>query len=172
MDYLKNQHPTQRQAWLEKEHSKMFGQWLRDEVKRELAISFESVGENLRDAYDDVDEEFSTVILPHNDNIMPRVDPLDLGKESRDDYFRADCRVLAIVAETDIIIVGSGIIKDANTADAAREAAAEVDVKYRICADLSEFPSSLSTFVSVLENVKALGRIVEYGKGGERTGTD
>ncbi|KAI3677833.1 hypothetical protein L6452_37103 [Arctium lappa] len=83
MDYLKNQHPAQRQAWLEKEHSKMFGQWLRDEVERELAVS---------DAYDDVDEEFSTVILPQNDNIMPRVDPLDLGKESRDDYFRTDCR--------------------------------------------------------------------------------
>ncbi|KAJ9545204.1 LOW QUALITY PROTEIN: hypothetical protein OSB04_024911, partial [Centaurea solstitialis] len=45
-----------------------------------------------RDAYVDVDEEFSTVVLPQNDNILPHVDPLDLGKESRDDYFRSDCR--------------------------------------------------------------------------------
>ncbi|KAI3664280.1 hypothetical protein L6452_44765 [Arctium lappa] len=61
-------------------------------VERELAISLESIGENLRDAYDDVDEEFSTIILPQNDNIMPLLDPLDLGKESRDDYFRTNCR--------------------------------------------------------------------------------
>ncbi|KAI3697475.1 hypothetical protein L6452_30530 [Arctium lappa] len=48
---------------------------------------------NYKDAYDDVDEEFSTIILPQNDNTMPRVDPLDLGRESRDDYFWTDCRV-------------------------------------------------------------------------------
>ncbi|KAI3692605.1 hypothetical protein L6452_32425 [Arctium lappa] len=45
---------------------------------------------NYRDTCDDVDEEFRIVILPQNDNIMPRVDPLDLGKKSRDDYFRPD----------------------------------------------------------------------------------
>ena len=42
---------------------------------------------NYIDAHDDVDEEFSTIIPSQNDNILPRVDPLDLGKESRDDYF-------------------------------------------------------------------------------------
>ncbi|KAI3719409.1 hypothetical protein L6452_20306 [Arctium lappa] len=92
MTFLKEQHPAQRQAWLEKEHSKMFGKWLRNQVERELAVAKESIKETLRDAYADVDEEFSTTILPQNDNILPRVDPLDLGKESRDDYFRTDCR--------------------------------------------------------------------------------
>ncbi|KAJ9544533.1 hypothetical protein OSB04_024240 [Centaurea solstitialis] len=240
MDYLKNQYPAKGQAWLEKEHSKMFGEWLRDEVERELAISPDSIGENLRwishgphpevinyaayhingylfrtksregriyqnsgvgveatdmhiscddvtydqafyygvlqeiwvldyhtrkvpifkcdwvdnkhgvkkdslgynlvelnrlrhkddpfilasqalqvfyvkdqldkkrsivfmapsknyrDTYDDVDDEFSTIIPSQNDNILPRVDPLDLGKESRNDYFRTDCRGITV----------------------------------------------------------------------------
>ena len=51
---------------------------------------------NYRDAYDDVDEEFSTTNLSQNDNILPRVDPLDLGKESGDDYFRTRCRGITI----------------------------------------------------------------------------
>ncbi|KAI3757572.1 hypothetical protein L6452_05113 [Arctium lappa] len=59
---------------------------------------------NYRDAYDDVDEEFSTVILPQDDNIMPRVDPLDLGKESRDDYFRTDCRDISPMAKAKISV--------------------------------------------------------------------
>ncbi|KAI3697666.1 hypothetical protein L6452_30762 [Arctium lappa] len=63
---------------------------------------------NYRDAYDDVDEEFSIVILHQNDNIMPRVDPLDLGKESRDDYFRTDYR-----GHTATIFC-VGFVKDAN----------------------------------------------------------
>jgi len=29
---LKNQYPLKRENWLEKEHSKTFGQWLRKEV--------------------------------------------------------------------------------------------------------------------------------------------
>ena len=51
---------------------------------------------NYKDTYDNVDEEFSTVLFPHNDNIMPRVDPLDLRKESRNDYFRTDCPGIVI----------------------------------------------------------------------------
>ncbi|KAD3641055.1 hypothetical protein E3N88_30278 [Mikania micrantha] len=51
---------------------------------------------NYRDAYDEVDEEFSTVIHPHNDNILPRVDRRDLGNESRNDYYRTDCGGIVI----------------------------------------------------------------------------
>ena len=51
---------------------------------------------NYRDAYDDVDAEFSTIIFSQNDNILPRVDPLDLGKESWDDYFRTDYRGITV----------------------------------------------------------------------------
>ncbi|XP_052627521.1 uncharacterized protein LOC128134120 [Lactuca sativa] len=43
---------------------------------------------NYKDTYEDVDEEFSTIV-PHNDNILPHVDTLDLQKEN--DYFRNDC---------------------------------------------------------------------------------
>nr|KAJ0194071.1 hypothetical protein LSAT_V11C800415350 [Lactuca sativa] len=48
------------------------------------------------DTYDDVDEEFSSVLFPHIDNTLPRVDPLDLRKESRNDYFRTDCSGIVI----------------------------------------------------------------------------
>ncbi|KAL4588727.1 hypothetical protein LXL04_001622 [Taraxacum kok-saghyz] len=55
-------------------------------------MSFKTPPKNYRDVYEDVDEEFSTVIIPQNDNKMPSVDPLDLGKESRNGYFRTVCR--------------------------------------------------------------------------------
>ncbi|XP_023759575.1 uncharacterized protein LOC111907998 [Lactuca sativa] len=41
----------------------------------------------IKDTYEDVDEEFSTLV-PQNDNILPRVDTLELQKEN--DYFRID----------------------------------------------------------------------------------
>ncbi|GJX85253.1 hypothetical protein Tco_0336027 [Tanacetum coccineum] len=46
---------------------------------------------NYKDTYDEVDEEFSTVIHQRNDNILPCVNRRDLGNESRDDYYRTDC---------------------------------------------------------------------------------
>ncbi|GJV98177.1 putative transposon, En/Spm-like protein [Tanacetum coccineum] len=97
---LKTENPGKRIAFLENEHSKSFAKWLRKEVERELAISKESVSEkkrkidkklsivfktplkNYKDTYDEVDEEFSTVIYQHNDNILPHVDRRDLGNES------------------------------------------------------------------------------------------
>ncbi|GJV92183.1 hypothetical protein Tco_1539996 [Tanacetum coccineum] len=45
---------------------------------------------NYKDTYDEVDEEFSTVIHQHNDSILPCVNRRDLGTESRDDYYRTD----------------------------------------------------------------------------------
>ncbi|GJS45990.1 putative transposon, En/Spm-like protein [Tanacetum coccineum] len=46
---------------------------------------------NYKDMYDEVDEEFSTVIHHRNDNVLPLVDQRDLANESRDDYYRKDC---------------------------------------------------------------------------------
>ncbi|GJR05022.1 hypothetical protein Tco_0528006 [Tanacetum coccineum] len=46
---------------------------------------------NYKDTYDEVDEEFSTVIHHRNDNVLPLVDRRDLANESRDDYYRKDC---------------------------------------------------------------------------------
>nr|KAJ0194238.1 hypothetical protein LSAT_V11C800425050 [Lactuca sativa] len=45
---------------------------------------------------DRANEEFSTVVSPYNDNILPRFDPLDLQKEN--DYFQTDC--LGIIIRT------------------------------------------------------------------------
>ncbi|GJU48207.1 putative transposase-associated domain-containing protein [Tanacetum coccineum] len=46
---------------------------------------------NYKDTYDEVDEEFSTVIHHRNDNVLPLVDRRDWANESRDDYYRKDC---------------------------------------------------------------------------------
>ncbi|GJU59619.1 putative transposase-associated domain-containing protein [Tanacetum coccineum] len=46
---------------------------------------------NYKDTYDEVDEEFSTVIHYRNDNVLPLIDRRNLANESRDDYYRKDC---------------------------------------------------------------------------------
>ena len=61
--------------------------YVKDQLDKKRSIVFMTPSKNYRDAYDDVDEEFSTTNPSQNDNILPCVDPLDLGKESRDDYF-------------------------------------------------------------------------------------
>lgn len=65
--------------------------YVKDQLDKKMYIVFMTPPKNYRDSYDDVDEEFSTVIFSQTDNILPRVDPLDLGNESRNDYFRPDC---------------------------------------------------------------------------------
>ena len=65
--------------------------YVQDQVDKKLSIVFKTPPKNYKDKYDEVDEEFSTVIHQHNDNILPRVDRRDLGHESRTDYYRTDC---------------------------------------------------------------------------------
>ncbi|KAL7591896.1 hypothetical protein Lser_V15G33632 [Lactuca serriola] len=47
-----------------------------------------------------------------NDNILPRVDPLDLRKESCNDYFRTDCP--GIVIHKHMRILDPGVISRGN----------------------------------------------------------
>ncbi|KAL6558824.1 hypothetical protein OROMI_019174 [Orobanche minor] len=70
--------------------------YVKDQMDKKMSIVLMTPPKNYRDLYDDVNEDFSTVILPHNDNILPLVDPRDLGNESRDDYFRPDCKGITI----------------------------------------------------------------------------
>ena len=65
--------------------------YVQDQVDKKLSIVFKTPPKNYRDKYDEVDEEFSTVIHHHNDNILPRVDRRDMGNESRNNYYRTDC---------------------------------------------------------------------------------
>ncbi|GJR43177.1 hypothetical protein Tco_1311280 [Tanacetum coccineum] len=55
-----------------------------------MSIVFKTPPKNYKDTYDEVDEEFSTVIHHRNDNVLPLVDRRDLANESRDDYYRKD----------------------------------------------------------------------------------
>ena len=70
--------------------------YVKDQLDKKMSIVLMTPPKNYRDLYDDVNEDFSTVIFPHNDNILPPVDPRDLGNESRDDYFRQDCKGIII----------------------------------------------------------------------------
>ncbi|XP_026384763.1 uncharacterized protein LOC113280337 [Papaver somniferum] len=60
--------------------------YVKDQLDKKKSIVFVTPPKNYRDD-DGNDEEFSTVIFSANDNILPSVDPQDLGKESRNDYF-------------------------------------------------------------------------------------
>ncbi|GJT24636.1 putative transposon, En/Spm-like protein [Tanacetum coccineum] len=62
-----------------------------DPLDKKLSIVFKTPPKNYKDTYDEVDEEFSTVIHHCNDNVLPLVDQRDLANESRDDYYRKDC---------------------------------------------------------------------------------
>ncbi|GKA24444.1 putative reverse transcriptase domain-containing protein [Tanacetum coccineum] len=65
--------------------------YLKDQIDKKLFVVFKTPPKNYKDMYDEVDDEFSTVIHQHNDNILPRVDRCDLGNELRNDYYRTDC---------------------------------------------------------------------------------
>ncbi|GJX11198.1 hypothetical protein Tco_0201057, partial [Tanacetum coccineum] len=65
--------------------------YVKDQIDKKLSIVFRTPTKNYKDTYDEVDEEFSTVIHEHNDNILPRLNRRDLGNESQNDYYRIDC---------------------------------------------------------------------------------
>ncbi|GJR54639.1 hypothetical protein Tco_1405160 [Tanacetum coccineum] len=65
--------------------------YVKDQIDKKLSIVFRTPTKNYKDTYDEVDEEFSTVIHEHNDNILPCVNRRDLGNESQNDYYRTDC---------------------------------------------------------------------------------
>lgn len=65
--------------------------YVKDQVDKKLSIVFKTLTKNYKDTYDDVDEEFSTVIHEQNDNILPRINP-----QAKDAYYRADCEGIVI----------------------------------------------------------------------------
>nr|GEV09046.1 hypothetical protein [Tanacetum cinerariifolium] len=56
--------------------------YVKDHIDTKLAIVFKTPLKNYKDTYDEIDEEFSTVIHHRNDNILPCVNRRDLGNES------------------------------------------------------------------------------------------
>ncbi|GJX35864.1 putative transposase-associated domain-containing protein [Tanacetum coccineum] len=71
--------------------------YVKDQIDKKLSIVFKTPPKNYKDTYDEVDEEFSTVIHQHNDNILLRIDRRDLSNESRNDYYRTDCGEIIVV---------------------------------------------------------------------------
>nr|GEX28502.1 hypothetical protein [Tanacetum cinerariifolium] len=55
--------------------------YVKDQIDKKNSIVFKTPPKNYKDTYDEVDEEFSTVIHQRNDNILPRVNQRDLGKD-------------------------------------------------------------------------------------------
>lgn len=71
--------------------------YVTDQIDKKLSIVLKAPPKNYKDTYDDVDEEFSTVIHPENDYILPSVHQSDLGAESRNDYFRLNIDATVVV---------------------------------------------------------------------------
>ncbi|GKC62923.1 putative transposase-associated domain-containing protein, partial [Tanacetum coccineum] len=87
--------------------------YVKDQLDKRLSIVFNTPSKNYKDTYDEVDEEFSTVIHEHNHNILPRVNKRDLGNESQDDYYRTDCEDNE---STDMETTDKDCIVDSNSA--------------------------------------------------------
>jgi hypothetical protein len=68
--------------------------YVTDQLDKKMSIVIKNPPTTYTHAYED--EEFSTVISYENENVLPPVDKKDLGKESRDDYYRKDGRDLII----------------------------------------------------------------------------
>nr|GEV08735.1 hypothetical protein [Tanacetum cinerariifolium] len=65
--------------------------YVKDQIDKKLSIVFRTPTKNYKDTYDEVDEEFSTIIHEHNDNILPCVNRRELGNELQNDNYRTDC---------------------------------------------------------------------------------
>nr|GEV90879.1 hypothetical protein [Tanacetum cinerariifolium] len=70
--------------------------YVKDHIDKKLSIVFRTPTKNYKDTYDEVDEEFSTVIHEHNDNILPHVNRRDLGNKSQNNYYQTDCKGIVI----------------------------------------------------------------------------
>nr|GEU29984.1 hypothetical protein [Tanacetum cinerariifolium] len=79
--------------------------YVKDQIDKKLSIVFRTPTKNYKDTYDEVDEEFSTVIHEHNDNILPHVNRRDLGNESQNDYYQTDCEGIAIQKSKPVSVV-------------------------------------------------------------------
>ena len=64
--------------------------YVKDKLSKNLSVVFKTPPKNYKDTYDDVDEKFSIVIHPQNDNILSPIHQSDLGNESRNEYYRID----------------------------------------------------------------------------------
>ncbi|GJV65018.1 putative reverse transcriptase domain-containing protein, partial [Tanacetum coccineum] len=85
--------------------------YVKDQIDKKLSIVFRTPTKNYKDTYDEVDEEFSTVIHEHNDNILPRVNRRDLGNESQNDYYRTDCEVFLMMLKINVVQVRVTVVQ-------------------------------------------------------------
>ncbi|GJW50599.1 hypothetical protein Tco_0091950 [Tanacetum coccineum] len=114
-----------------------------------MSIVFKTPPKNYKDTYDKVDEEFSTVIHHHNDNVFPLVDQRDLANESRDDYYRKDCG--------ENIVVNLDSSSDNNNSDSY--STSQISTSEEIDYDSPEPPKSLLKWYHyLLDEYKDNGR--------------
>ena len=65
--------------------------YVKDPANYKLSIVLKTPNKNYKETYDDVDEEFSTVIHEQNDNVLPVV-----NLQAKDTYYRTDCEGIVI----------------------------------------------------------------------------
>nr|GEW20812.1 hypothetical protein [Tanacetum cinerariifolium] len=116
--------------------------YVKDRIDKKLSIVFKTPPKNYKDTYDEVDEEFSTVIHMRNDNILPRVNQHDLGNESRDDCYRTDCG--------DIKKDKACMLAKAQASEASSKAKVEAcgsKVKVETCGSKAKLQASTKTLI-------------------------
>ncbi|GJW68593.1 putative transposon, En/Spm-like protein [Tanacetum coccineum] len=124
--------------------------YVKDPVDKKLSIVFKTPPKNYKDTYDEVDEEFSTVIHHRNDNVLPLVDRRDLANESRDDYYRKDCGVAqTTTTQTHIALLKLAHIEKAKACMLAKAQASEASSKAKVesCGSKAKLQASTKTVI-------------------------
>ncbi|GJX23154.1 hypothetical protein Tco_0227599, partial [Tanacetum coccineum] len=121
--------------------------YVKDPVDKKLSIVFKTPPKNYKDTYDEVDEEFSTVIHHRNDNVLPLVDLRDLvlpGNTLGSLLFRFDDRLPALTrCSVSLLVISWALADRVATHSSDSYSTSQISTSKEIDYDSLEPPKSL-----------------------------